>query len=289
LKHTIILVAFAAFAAVPAPAQPVAADLMPAYEVATIVASMGMRPIGRPAWMRGRYVVAAIDRYGREVNVVLDARDGQVLAVRPLARNSFGAPPLPPGYGPRRAPYDPMDGMAPPPEAGPRALPPQDDGEFFDNDRQQGSMSPPRVTARPATRDPAVTGSIARSAPVTPKENAARDVAPKNATPMPRPRPALAKANDPGNEPTPGDNAAAAAAPAAKKPEAAKPDAKPEADKPAANVQATKPDAKAEPAAKPDQANKLNAKPEQDVRVIDLSKPKAAAKPEDKPGEAIRF
>ena len=86
MKHTLIFAALAAaIAAAPAQAQPVAADLLPAYEVATIVASMGMRPVGRPAWMRGRYMVAAIDRYGREVNVVLDARDGQVLAVRPLA------------------------------------------------------------------------------------------------------------------------------------------------------------------------------------------------------------
>ena len=37
--------------------QPMAADLLPAYEVSTIVASMGLRPVGRPAWMRGRYVV----------------------------------------------------------------------------------------------------------------------------------------------------------------------------------------------------------------------------------------
>jgi hypothetical protein len=290
VKHTMILAAFAvAFAAAPAQAQPVAADLLPAYEAATIVTSMGLRPVGRPVWRRGRYIVAAIDRYGREVNVVLDAHNGQVLAVRPLGRDSFGAPPPPPGYG--RGPYDPMDGAAPPYEAGPGA-PPPDDGEFFDNERQQGALPPPRTAARPAPapRDPSVTGNVTRPAPAARKDVNA-DPNSKNAAPTPRPRPALAKANDPGNKPVPvpADQPAVSAKPDDKKPDAAKPDAKP-----SANVQAAKPDVKPGPANKPqankpDQASKPDAKKETDIRVIDLGKPKAAAKPEEKPGEAIRF
>jgi hypothetical protein len=291
VKHTLILAAFAAvLAAAPVQAQPVAADLLPAYEVATIVTSMGLRPVGRPAWRRGRYIVAAIDRYGREVNVVLDAHNGQVLAVRPLARESFGAPPPPPGYGRRPAPYDPMDGAAPPPEAGPGAPQPDDD-EFFDNERQQGALPPPRTAVRPAPapRDPAITGSVTRAAPVA-RRDSTPDANPRSTTPTPRPRPALARANDPGNKPVPApaDKPAASAKPDDKKPDAAKPEAaKPEA-KPAPKVQAAKPDAKPAPANKPDQANKPDAN--KDVRVIDLGKPKAAAsKPEAKPGEAIRF
>jgi hypothetical protein len=248
VKQAFVLAAFAAtLAALPAQAQPVAADLLPAYEVNTIVASMGMRPVGRPAWMRGRYVVAAIDRYGRDVNVVLDARDGQVLAVRPLGRGGFGAPP--PRYAPRPVPHDRMDDSAAPPASTPEAPPPDDD-EFFDNDRQHGSM-PARPTARtaPAPRDPSVTGSITRSVPA-----ARRESAPKDATPVPRPRPALARANDPGNTPAAASKPAQAEAKAEVKPDASKPDA-----------------------------------PKPEVRVIDLSKPKTAPKPEDKPGEAIRF
>lgn len=292
MKH-ILLAAFAAIvAAQPAQAQPVAADLLPAYEVATIVTSMGMRPVGRPAWIRGRYVVAAIDRHGREVNVVLDAFDGQVIAVRPLARDSFGAPP--PAYGRGPAPYDPMNGAVPTPESGPGGPPP--DGEFFDNERQQGTLPPPRITARPSSvpRDPAVTGSVTRGAAAArtgadsePKSK------PQNAAPMPRPRPALARANDPGNQPAaaakpaPAVTPEAAAKPEEKKREAAKPDgAKPD-PKPGANAQPAKPAAKPEPAST--QANKPDATPEKDVRVIDLSKPKTATKPEPKPGEAIRF
>lgn len=321
MKPTLILAALAAaIAAVPAQAQPVAADLLPAYEVATIIASMGMRPVGRPAWSRGRYVVAAVDRYGREVNVVLDARDGQVLAVRPLGRNSFGPPP---GYAGRPAPYDPMDGRAPPPAAGPGAPPPAEDDEFFDNDRQQGSLPPPRPNVRtaPPQRDPAITGSVTRSVPAERGDIAAAPR--KDAAPVPRPRPALAKTGDPGNRPAsaPADQTAPAAAkpgetkpaaaskpaqaeakaevrPEAGKPEAGKPEigkteiGKPQANKPQTNKpenkQAQAPQTGKPGQAKPEVASKPEA-PKPDVRVIDLSKPKTTAKPEEKPGEAIRF
>jgi hypothetical protein len=262
VKRSFIFAAFAAtIAAAPANAQPVAADLLPAYEVATIIASMGMRPVGRPAWIRGRYVVAAIDRHGREVNIVLDARDGQVIAVRPLARNSFGPPPS--GYPPRPGPDDPMDGRAPaPPGAVPNA-PSADDDEFFDNERQQGSLTPPRAPARTVPQEPATTGSVTRGAPAERKDTAARAAA-KDTPPMPRPRPVLAKAND--AQPAAGARPVASGGQKA----AAQPDAR------NAKAEAANPEA-----AKPDAAKK-------DVRVIDLSK-KPVAKPEDKPGEVIRF
>jgi hypothetical protein len=305
VKQTYIMAAVAVVLAnMPVQAQPVAADLLPAYEVNTIVASMGMRPIGRPAWMRGRYVVAAIDRYGRDVNVVLDARDGQVLAVRPLGRGGFGPPP---GYAGPPVPYDRMDERLSPPAPVPGG-PPQNDEEFFDDDRQQGAL-PPRPLARtaPVTRDPSVTGSVTRSAPAQRKE-----AAPKDITPVPRPRPALARASDPGNMPAsqaatqpvtaakaedakpvtaPKSAQAEAKAdvkadvkPTSKTPEFSKPQTrKLESSIPEASKSATRQASVPQPAAKPETA----AKPE--VRVIDLSKPKTAPKPDDKPGEAIRF
>lgn len=278
MKHSFILAALvASIAAVPAQAQPVAADLLPAYEVATIVTSMGLRPVGRPAWSAGRYVVAAIDRYGREVNVLLDGRDGQVIAVRPLARNSFGPPP--PGYPPRPGPYDPSDGAAPRPPNVVPGSPPADDDEFFDNERQQGAL-PPRAPARTATapRETAATGNIGRSAPAARSDRAARDQ-----TPTPRPRPALAKANDPGNAPP----AKPADKPAAAKSDETRPDAAKDAAKPDAKQASAPQTAKPEPAT-PDAANKPEAG-KREIRVIDLSKPKTTVKPEDKPGEAIRF
>ena len=174
---------------------------MPAYEVSTIVTSIGMRPLGRPAWRAGRYVVAAIDRYGREVNVVLDARDGQVIAVRPIA-GGFGpqrsgydtgyAPPPPPGY-PGRGPRLTIRARAPPlrrrrrrPGRPARRLR-RDDDEFFDNDRQQGALPPPRrARVRLPRRATSPTGSVPRRVTsLSPKDTSA-----KEATPMPRPRPA---------------------------------------------------------------------------------------------------
>lgn len=289
MKHTLIFSALAVvLAASPVTAQPIAADLLPAYEVATIVSSMGLRPVGRPAWMRGRYVVAAIDRHGREVNVVLDARDGQVLAVRPLDRRSFGEPRR--GY--RAAPYDPapygpndpMDGRAPPPGPG---APPVDDDELFDNDQQQGSLrrqpAPARIAAPP--RAPSVTGSATRGAPAVRRD----------AAPTPRPRPALAKVGDPGAPSANPDAKPAPSGAVVNKPDAAnandaKPDIKAEAKAEA------KPEAKQAAApkpAKPGQTNPAAATkseaPKADVRVIDLSKPTDGAKPGAKPGEAIRF
>jgi uncharacterized protein RhaS with RHS repeats len=311
LKHTLIIAAFAvAMAATPSKAQPVAADLLPAYEVSTIVASMGLRPVGRPAWRRGRYVIAAVDGYGREVNVVLDARDGQVLAVRPLGRGRFGPPP--PGYG-RPAPYDPMDGQALPPGG-----PFPDDDEFFDNDRQQGSLSP-RAPSRDVApmREPSVTGNVARRTPPV-----RRDAAPNDATPVPRPRPALARANDPGTKPAASVTQPASATPADAKPADAKPaDVKPAAAQKPGQAEAkaeVSPDALKRDAGKAESAKTENSKSEaakpavkqtraapavatkpeaakkpqaaeREIRVIDLSKPKDAAKPADKPGEAIRF
>jgi hypothetical protein len=310
VKQSFVVAAVAvALVNMPAQAQPVAADLLPAYEVNTIVASMGMRPVGRPAWMRGRYVVAAIDRHGRDVNVVLDARDGQVLAVRPLGRGGFGPPP--PGYGGHPAPYDRMDERMTPPAAIPGG--PPEDGEFFDNDYEQGAL-PQRPVARtaPPRRDPAVTGSVTRSAPAKRKE-----AAPKDTTPVPLPRPALAHANDPGNKSVaPAAQPAAAAQPGhpepaatpksvqveakaeikagARKSDTGKPETRklesgtpdvsnPNTKQASAPPQAVKPgQTKPDAPAKPDGAKK-------EIRVIDLSKPKTAPKPEDKPGEAIRF
>ncbi|MGE3871276.1 MAG: hypothetical protein AB7F51_17430, partial [Pseudorhodoplanes sp.] len=143
VKWAFIFAALSAAFAVPATddarAQNVAADLLPPHEVSTVIASMGMRPLSRPVWRGDRYVVFAIDRYGQEVRVVLDAHNGQVLAVRPSMRGfaqghavpPYGydqgyAPPPPAGYPPAtgRAPYDPRYGTPPvPPGAVPGAPP----------------------------------------------------------------------------------------------------------------------------------------------------------------------
>jgi hypothetical protein len=293
--------------AAPAQAQLVAADMLPPYEVSTIVASMGMRPIDRPIWRNGRYVVNAIDRNGREVRVVLDAQDGQVIAVRPRMRDyvyepRYAAPPPPEyprgAYEPR---YDQRYGAPPlPPAAIPGGPPPDDDDEYFDDDRQQGSLMPPSAPrgASSAPRE-VTTGSVPRrttsigptdrkAAPAKPADGKTavnRDEAGKNAAPVPRPRPAVAstKPDEPKAEKpkTTGGTEAAGQLTvpdmkAGDDKKAGTPDAK-DAAKEAANAKSVKPEAE------------KAQEPKSDVRVIDMSKPKTEEKLEEKPGEAIRY
>jgi len=60
------------------------APLLPAYEVRAIVSSAGLDPIG-PATRRGwSYVVRAVDDEDREVRVIVDARRGEIIAIRPV-------------------------------------------------------------------------------------------------------------------------------------------------------------------------------------------------------------
>ena len=288
----------------PAQAQHIAADLLPPYEVSTIVASMEMRPLDRPVWRNGRYVVNAIDRHGREVRVILDAQDGQVIAVRPRMRDyvyrpRYGAPPPPPEY-PRGVPYEPRfdsryDAPPPPPATIPGGPADDDDDEFFDNDRQQGSLMPPSYPRRtsPAPRE-ATTGSVPRRVTsigptdrkahpakaangktAVNKDEAGKNEIDKNAAPVPRPRPVIANA----------------------KPDVPKIETSPASGQPTAsdnNVsddkKESKPDAKESANAKPAKTEAAKTEePKADIRIIDMSKPKSDEKPEEKPGEAIRF
>lgn len=306
MKQPFMFAVFAAtlLGAAPAQAQHVAADLLPPYEVSTIVASMGMRPLDRPIWRNGRYVIDAIDRNGREVRVVLDAHDGQVIAVRPRMRE-YGyepryapPPPPPPQAYPRGAPYDPRYdqryGVPPMPPAAVPGRPPSDDDDYFDDERQQGSLLPPPAAARiapPPSRGantaPRQVTSIAPAEraidpvakPVSGKTGVSRDAVKRDA-PVPRPRPAVASAKP--DEPKTGSaNAAIAGKPSAPDNNASKPDSA-KSDAKEANAKAPKPDAARSEPAKAET-------PQADVRVIDLSKPQTPEKPEDKPGEAIRF
>lgn len=168
------------------------ADVIPPFEVYTIVRSIDLRPFGRPH-LRGRsYVLHAIDRRGEEVRVVVDACTARVMAVTPVHRRAAadGGRPLPPNFdsrplpdGPRAIESDPSYG--PPPRYGaPQFLP--DDDDFADDpdeidaeqERETGSL-PPRERTRmqqTARTPPVIAAPATRSAaPVRP--------------PLPRPRP----------------------------------------------------------------------------------------------------
>ena len=63
--------------------QPYGGPLVPAHDVETIVRSIGLEPLAPPVRRLANYVVWATDRDGMRVRVLIDARYGDVLAVRP--------------------------------------------------------------------------------------------------------------------------------------------------------------------------------------------------------------
>lgn len=197
MKHiVIVLAAFAGGVAAVTPAAAqyygAEADIISPREAADVVRAAGLDPVSRPVWRPGRYIVHAIDRYGRELRVVVDARLGEV--VRAVAVGGSA------DFGPRS--YDPYP--RPYPQA---ALPPaeMDGPEEFDGVEMPPHDATPHVI--PAPRSGAAPAP-SRSAALPPKP-----AAPKQA-PLPRSRPADAAA-------TP---AALAAPETSKKSEPAKPD-----------------------------------------------------------------
>jgi hypothetical protein len=200
----VIAVMLGLFGTAPAAAEPtrvapkLAADIVPPHEVFTIIRSIGLRPLGHPHY-RGRfYVVYAVDRYGEDVRVVVDARAAQVVSVRPLDRlasrdfRDDEIPPPPPRYEPGPRLLEPKPRYLPPrpvpqPDARYNALPawPQDDepeADEFDGDdwNETGSLQP---------RDPPRIEAPKMSPPLTRATRSAAATLPK--APLPRPRPAL--------------------------------------------------------------------------------------------------
>ena len=142
-------------AAEPASAQPVPPALVPGggvalppYEIITIVRSTGLEPLGRPVRQGPAYALRAVDRAGREVLVIADARMGRIVRVVPgpryaLAPGPSGRPPgpiaaAPDGPNPRIATLPPAVGG--PPLNGP-ALATAPNGPMF----APAAGAPPRV------------------------------------------------------------------------------------------------------------------------------------------------
>lgn len=248
--------------AAPAAAEPIrlaqrfAADIIPPYEVFTVIRSMGLRPLGRPHY-RGRvYVVHAIDARGEEVRVVVDAYAARVVSVRPLDRQAAGE--YPPVYrrydsDPRYVPPAPVppSGAGDPRYGAPQAMPEDDDYpgdapddfDADDDDGRTGSVTPreapPRSIGAPRLA-PAISAPATRSAAVTPPK-----------TPLPRPRPQHLASAAPADTPDmtmDKPKAAPAEAPA--------PEAKPESGKAAE----ARTEAKAEA-------------PKSGIRIIEIKKP----------------
>jgi hypothetical protein len=84
-------------ASVPANAQDSirAAQLqLPPYEILTIVRSTGLDPLSQPFRRGSTYILRAMDGYGEEVRVMVDARGGEILSVQPVVPVAapYGAP-----------------------------------------------------------------------------------------------------------------------------------------------------------------------------------------------------
>jgi hypothetical protein len=158
-----ILFAGTALALASAPA--LAVDLLPPHEVVTILRSTSFEPISRPVRQGVHYLVRAVDRYGEEVRVRVDALSGRIRSVTatgdgpryaaPAPQPYYGARVMPPPYyepGPRVVrvlpDYDDEPGYGPPDrfyEGEPRPAPPR-----AVRPHTRAAAKPPLPRARPA-------------------------------------------------------------------------------------------------------------------------------------------
>ncbi len=98
------------------------AGVMPPYEILTMVRSTGFDPIGQPVRRGPNYVLRAVDDTDREVNLVINARTGDILSVTPIQTASRMLP------GVSMGPYERMPpGYVPPGGRGGHSLPDTDD------------------------------------------------------------------------------------------------------------------------------------------------------------------
>jgi hypothetical protein len=174
----------------PLPAGPVAGlpPVMPPQGIGNILRARGFVPQATPVRNGEAYQVRAIDRYGRQVRLAIDARYGNILMVRPIAMVAPGA------YGPR--PYGPppgyYDGLPtgavgaypPPPGVGP---PPGRTATL-------NPAHPPIPRPKPAATPAAVTPAPAAAPEAEPAPAATPAPAPAAAAPAPPAPPAASPA-----------------------------------------------------------------------------------------------
>lgn len=172
-------------------------------QVAYLVESMGLDPVGPPV-QTGRFVIQrAADEFGRIMRVTINLNNGRVVSVAPAAAPLNGGPyPAYRPYGPGPGPYA-------------RPLPEADDDEFA----PPSATMPPRATlppgaiappgALPPPRSSAVTPAYpANPYPPVPPQGESHKPSAKSATatptqpPKPRKRPEgaeIAKKTEPGS------------------------------------------------------------------------------------------
>ena len=202
----VVAVAGLLFAAAPAsaqyygprPAMPIGPPS--AYDVTEIVQAMGLDPIGPPGRSGPFFVQRARDDFGRILNVTVDARRSQVIAVEAAGHTApYGRFA---GYGPYRRVHP---GYAP--------YPTDDEADFAPPGSIMGARVPhaavPPHAAAPMPRSAAVTPNSPPPQAAAPRKPATKSA---TATPVPRKRPAAAPQEAAGTvEPVPAQNAPAPA------------------------------------------------------------------------------
>ena len=169
----------------PLPAGPVAGlgPVMPPSEIVRVLRANGFVPQATPVRNGEAYQVRAIDRFGRQVRLAIDARYGDILMVRPIAMGPPGA------YGPR--PYGPPGGYYgyyddEPPTGAVGAYPPLS-GHTATLAPAHPPIPRPKPAAKPAAAAapgthsspaaPAPTGAAAEPAPAAPSASASGNAA----------------------------------------------------------------------------------------------------------------
>lgn len=175
-------------------------QVLPAYEVVTIVRSTGLDPLEAPVRYGVTYRLRAVDRAGRDLNVVVDARYGDILLVEramggpyPERRRIVG---IPPDYDDPRL-YDRPPEVYSNTSPYPRAVKP---------------VPAPRVATVPADKRPPLPKPRPETVAVQPAPSAATSPAAAVQTPPAQDAPTKWQ-DEPA--PTPAPAAAAPAAPAA--------------------------------------------------------------------------
>ena len=178
----------------PRPAVPIGPPS--AYDVAEIVQAMGLDPIGPPGRSGAFFVQRARDDFGRVLNVTVDARRSQVIAIEATAR----PPQMHAGYEPYGGPY---------------ARAPYGRYPFYGaaSGYDEGALTPPgSITAsraQPPYAQP-MPGPALPPQTLAPHKPAVKSAAlPQQRAPLPRKRPAAAPQETAGTvEPAPSQNAA---------------------------------------------------------------------------------
>ena len=89
---------------------------LPPYEVVALVRSAGLEPVSRPVRHGPAYVLQAVNKGGKEVRVVVDARTARIVRVVNLGPRTVAAPDvpaLPPPYARPPAGIAAADGYGP--------------------------------------------------------------------------------------------------------------------------------------------------------------------------------